>query len=167
MPAPTFSSFLRRHFWKIAVVVSAAAAVYALTLPLVKLPGRDPVTFMEAGRIQGQVLRALVIASGLATLLRLRHPAGIFAGLAMGLAGGVACGLYEEWRKLQDQPLQAQSLAEATPAAAPASTLEYAILHGAWILGISLALLLLATLITRPRPARRQNIHVRTNPFMT
>lgn len=166
MPAPTFSSFLRRHLWKIVVIASASAAIYALTLPLVQVPGMgEPLTFMETGKLQGQILRGLVIAAALATLVRLRHPAGILAGIAIGLAGGVACNQYNELQKLK--VMNAEMIASGTSMGDMSKMLDIRVCHGAWVLGISLALLLIATFITSPRPARRHNIRVRTNPFIT
>ena len=147
MPDPSSAArpAWRDHFWKIPAVLAAAGAVWSLGLPLVQVPGMgEALTFMESGQLQAQLMKGLLIAGVLAVIVGWGRFAGVAGGMAAGLAVAVAC---KHWQGLQDMKAMNEEMkASGSSMGDMSSMLDIRVMHGAWVLGVSLGIFLLICL---------------------
>lgn len=142
-----------RHLWKLIAVAATAAACWSLTAPLVQVPGMgEPLTFMETGKLQGGLIKGILILGGLAAVAGLGRLAGILGGLATGLALSVAC---KQWESIQElKAMNEEMKSSGTSMGDMSSMLDIRICYGSQVLGLSLLVLLLACLWAGSRQAK-------------
>lgn len=142
-----------RHLWKGVAFLAVAVAYWALTAPLVQVPGMgEPLTFMETGKLQGGIIKVILILAGVVAVAGLGRFAGILGGLAAGLALSVAC---KQWENVQElKAMNEEMKSSGSSMGDMSSMLDIRICYGAWVLGLSLVFFLLTCLWAGTRQAK-------------